>query len=376
MNNFFIGITDNNNYKGYSSSVESLIKGTEAGSGVLFDMSNKNYLSELKKVIEENKSKNIHLIVGGGYGLNTIKNIGIDGVEFIYCVDRYNDGDNLEGIEKLVIIAPKAAIDIFKEHKFGCTITGIEADLVACKSKSDMEKDSNDFELKNEEVCKNTKLYLESVSSLFFMGGRGEGFPLNKKEVFEKAANDYLKKIGKENGIVCFHGLRSFTDLVDGEDKKLKSVNNFEAVEKFYKAIEDGLKPNQTVEFLTQKLSEDGKRIPILKIMSKDDQGKINNTEENLNGNIYYWLMNNSKDKELLATAEQMNFPSECLELGIPKGNINHYDWELMSEQHEATHKNLDAIKLIANREAKNAINAFKEYYGILCNKVNSEKTR
>ena len=190
-------------------------------------------------------------------------------------------------------------------------------------------------------ITENISNILSKDAKVFFMGGRvslPDGtFKENTPEIFAKAGTDFVKD-GK-NGVIVFHGLRSFT--------KSDKSNDFAPIEAFYEAVKKDIKENQKIIMLTKDLTDDGKRKSVIKIWQKENGiifiNDYNLKESKYGAADYYFLLTEAVKRglDLTATVEQMNFIPEALELGADRNKFKPYMWELSVPSNHAVYKKL-----------------------------------
>ena len=123
----------------------------------------------------------------------------------------------------------------------------------------------------------------------------------------------------------------------------------FIPIQIMYKYIQSNLQEGQKAYIFSQNLAKDGKRIPVLKQITKNEIKTIK-----INGNAYNWSLIQAKqnNQNVYATEEQQNFPIEALSAGIKKNKINGIEWELQADIHKNLYEKVlkkDIIKISAN---------------------------
>ena len=375
-----IGIINTEKNKGYSSSATSLVNVSENTENIIFDLS-KDSMEDVKAQVKDilKTQNSLKIISAGDMGIDAFNSLLTDSdikksenkIQFILNSDKYYA--NPLDMKKITLIMPNVAINEFKEKNPNLKITSYPADFVASPSKEELQKRAKIFEDDND-------LYVEAIrhvslkaNTTMFVGGRVSdgkgGWKENTPEIFERAANDYMATLidgnnyHHDNGVVVFHGLRSFTNA--------KGENDFSAVEKFYEVVRSSLRRGQAVAFLTK--SDDGKgddgkykRSPLLKIIANQG-GKIVEEDTKIVVNSpageYYWLLNESikEGKYMLATGEQMNFAPEATEMGASINDIFFYNWELTVPSNIATQEDILKYYRETGKLPMNATKAFEK---------------
>ncbi len=348
----YFGIIDDSSYKGYSNTVKSLLENVKDKE--IIDISEMGNSAAIKKIISIQKDLNeyVGMVSAADMGFRFFekfskfveKGKNNNNFEYSIATDRFFKSD-LRNISAINIYAPEEVIDQYvsdydKNNKIAFPRAYI-ADLVASPSKKDMLARAKDFVKNNDGIARIILNTLSCDAKALFIGGRvalSDGsFKENTPEIFAKTGHDFVKD-GKD-GVVVFHGLRSFT--------KGDKSNDFAPVEAFYEAVKDGLVEDQTIVMLTKELAEDGKRKSIARIFQKENR-TIYVNDFFLKDSVfpaaeYYFLLNEvvKRGLDLTATVEQMNFISEALELGVDRNKFKPYMWELSVPSNHAVYKKL-----------------------------------
>ena len=354
----YFGIICESLFKGYSNTVKSLLENVKDKE--IIDIGEVDSAIAVKKIIEYQKNTNEHIeiVSAGDIGLRfweefslTVDNKHGNYFEFNIATDRFYDIDDTyaskflknSSIKKINLFAPEEAVDeyIKKYSDKGLSFPkSYVSDLVASPSKKDMIERATNFAILNP-ITENISNILSKDAKVFFMGGRvslSDGtFKENTPEIFAKAGTDFVKD-GK-NGVVVFHGLRSFT--------KSDKSNDFAPIEAFYEAVKKDIKENQKIIMLTKDLTDDGKRKSVIKIWQKENGiifiNDYNLKESKYGAADYYFLLTEAVKRglDLTATVEQMNFIPEALELGADRNKFKPYMWELSVPSNHAVYKKL-----------------------------------
>ena len=350
----YFGIIDETSFKGYSNTVKSLLE--DVKDKEIIDIALDN---AVEKISAEAKSKKVSVVGAADMGLKFFEQISENkeiarNINFVLSSDKFYNVD-LKNVKSLNVVAPEEAIKEYKDKNKDVKINGYNADLVASPKKDDMEERAKDFKNLNPiaEIASNV---LSGDTKAFFMGGRVSlpdgSFRENTPEIFAKAGNDFVKD-GK-NGVVVFHGLRSFT--------KGDKSNDFAPVNAFYDAVKNGMIDEQTVVMFTKEETEDGKRKSVAKVFQKENGtvyiNDYNLTDSKYPAADYYFLLNEAVKKglDLTATVEQMNFIPEALELGADRTKLNPYKWELSVPSNHAVYQ-----KLFDGKDVKTQKQAFEK---------------
>ena len=338
----YLGIVDNAGYKGYSSTVKSLLAGVPCAD--IMDLSSKDAEN---RVFTEAMASKITLVSAGDMGLRFFDKISknknvLKNIDFILSSDKFYDV-KLENLENFTVIAPEDAVREYKQRYGDVKVKGLYADLVASPTKNKMLESAEEFKKENSLESSEISIILSGNGKAFFVGGRVSlpdgSFKENTEEIFAKAGADFVED-GK-NGVVVFHGLRSFT--------KGDKTNDFAPVNAFYNAVKENLNENQIVAFLTKKLDEKGNRVPYLNTVMKRENGIISMERKMKDVKSpaaeYYFLLSEvvKRNLELKATIEQMNFIPEALELGADMKKFKPYIWDLCVES------NVDVYRKVLN---------------------------
>ena len=351
----YFGIVDEASFKGYSNTVKSLLEDVE--NKEILDLSLGNVE---EKILAEAMNTKVSVLAAADMGLKFFEKIAKNkesekNINFILSSDKFYDID-LKNVKSLNIIAPEEAIKEYKEKNKNTIINGYDADLVASPKKEDMERRAEDF-VKLNPIISVISDILSVNAKAFFMGGRVSlpdgSFKENTEEIFAKAATDFVKD-GK-NGVVVFHGLRSFT--------KGDKSNDFAPVNAFYNTVKNGMIDEQIIVMLTKEETEDGKRKSIAKVFQKENGtvyvNDYNLTDSQYPAADYYFLLNEAVKRglDLTATVEQMNFIPEALELGADKTKLKPYNWELSVSSNHMTYQ-----KLFDGKDVKTQKQVFDEF--------------
>lgn len=380
MKEILIGIINTEQNKGYSSSTTSLVNVSENTENIIFDLS-KNSMEDVKAKVKDilAHQSTLKIISAGDMGINAFNSLLTDNdikkaenkIQFILNSDKYyaNDLD----MKKITLIMPNVAIKEFKEKNPNLKITSYPADFVASPSKEELQNRAKTFRNDNKSIVNMVERISLKANTFMFVGGRVSdgkgGWKENTPEIFERAANDYMATLidgnnyHHDNGVVVFHGLRSFTNA--------KGENDFSAVEKFYEVVRSSLRERQAVAFLTK--SDDGKgddgkykRSPLFKVIAKEN-GKIFEEDTKMVVNSpageYYFLLDEAikERKYMLATGEQMNFAPEATEMGASINDIFFYNWELTVPSNIATQEDILKYYRETSRLPMNATKAFEK---------------
>lgn len=343
--------------KGYTATVQALavlgddtyqketqhLKSTEDGNG--FDNQQlTTFVDNVSKTVDNGEEVCVLFAGGNGWNqrINTIQSQLKDkNVKYILATDRINENENFNGIENLEVIIQTTPETINAAIGTGKNITTHTVDIYACANYKNMQSSAEIFRKENinkyaelEEIVKNTPC-------LFYLGGRGEGFPDNTIQdfnTFADSAMDQLNELSsnstrspKNNLVIFTHGLRSFTHAEGNQ-------NDFEPIETMYKHIQDNLQKEQTAYIFSQNLTKDGKRTSVLKKITKNGIQDIE-----IKGNPYSWSLFQAKEngQYVSATEEQQNFPIETLLVGIEKNKINGIKWNLQADNHHELYDNV-----------------------------------
>lgn len=348
----YFGIIDEASFKGYSNTVKSLLEDVE--NKEILDLS----LGDVEeKILAESMNTKVFVLAAADMGLRFFEKIAENkkNINFVLSSDKFYDID-LKNVKSLSVIAPEEAVKEYKEKNQSVAIDGYNADLVASPKKEDMEKRAEDF-VKLNPIISMISDILSVNAKTFFMGGRVSlpdgSFKENTEEIFAKAGADFVKD-GK-NGVVVFHGLRSFT--------KGDKSNDFAPVNAFYNTVKNGMIDEQTIVMLTKEETEDGKRKSIAKVFQKEN-GTVRIDDYNLTDSQYpaadyYFLLNEAVKRglDLTATVEQMNFIPEALELGADRNKLEPYKWELSVPSNHMTYQ-----KLFDGKDVKTQKQVFDEF--------------
>ncbi|MGN0929038.1 MAG: hypothetical protein ACI4N3_00150 [Alphaproteobacteria bacterium] len=375
MKETLIGIINSEKNKGYSSSATSLVNASTHTENIIFDLS-KDSMKDVKAKVKDALAhqSNLKIISAGDMGIDIFNDLLRDSdiknkenkIQFILNSDKYyaNDLD----MKKITLIMPNVAINEFKENNPDLKITSYPADFVATPSMEELQNRAQTFRKDNRAVSEMIRKINRNAKLSMFVGGRVSdglgGWKENTPEIFERAAKDYMDAINGDNGVVVFHGLRSFTNA--------KGENDFEPVEKFYETVKSLLKENQAVVFLTK--SDDGKgddgkykRSPLFKVIAKEKSGEIFEEDTKMVVNSpageYYFVLNEAIEerKFMLATGEQMNFSPEATEMGAPLSDIFFYNWELTVPSNIATQNDILKYYRETGKLPMNATKAFEK---------------
>ena len=266
-------------------------------------------------------------------------------IKFILNTEKFNNGDTFNSIENLEVITQEKEEKVKSIIGTGKNIKTYTVDIAACADANKIQKDAKKFETDNAKISNGLKAILKSTSSLFYLGGRGPGFEgdevKNTIAFLNFAYTALLNTKKKENLVIFTHGLRSFTDI--------NNKNMFIPIQIMYKYIQSNLQKGQQAYIFSQNLAKDGKRIPVLKQITKNEIKTIK-----INGNAYNWSLIQAKqnNQNVYATEEQQNFPIEALSAGIKKNKINGIEWELQADIHKDLYEKVlkkDIIKISAN---------------------------
>ena len=383
----YFGIICESLFKGYSNTVKSLLENIKDKE--IIDIGEVDSAIAVKKIIDHQKNTNEHveIVSAGDLGLRFWEEFSLtvdakvsNYFEYNLATDKFYDMDetyvskfsDVSNLKNINIYAPEETVNEYikkySDKGFAFSKSYI-SDLVSSPSKENIEVRAKDFAMLNPVAAELISTALSDDGKALFMGGRVSlpdgSFKENTKEIFAKAGADFVKD-GK-NGVVVFHGLRSFT--------KGDGSNDFAPVEAFYDSINSGLAENQTVVVLTKKATNDGKRKSLMKIWQKDN-GIIFVNDYDLNDSKlpavdYYFLLNEvvKNNLDLTATVEQMNFVPEALELGADRNKFKPYKWELSVPSNHAVYQKIESGKDV--RTQKQAFNKFvemKDMFSVMTN--------
>lgn len=352
---------------GYTSTVKALAKIADftydekkqhlksTKDGKAFDETElENFITKISNSISNGEE--VCVLFAGGTGWNsrittiqkTLKNKfphTYKNIKFILNTEKINDGDTFNDIENLEVITQEKEEKVKSIIGTGKNIKTHTVDIAACGDADKIQKDAKKFELDNIKIINGLKAILKSTSSLFYLGGRGPGFEgdeiKNTIAFLNFAYTALLNTKKKENLVIFTHGLRSFTDI--------NNKNMFIPIQIMYKYIQSNLQEGQQAYIFSQNLAKDGKRIPVLKQITKNEIKTIK-----INGNAYNWSLIQAKqnNQNVYATEEQQNFPIEALSAGIKKNKINGIEWELQADIHKDLYEKVlkkDNFKISAN---------------------------
>lgn len=202
----FVGITNKNLHRGCTNQINILLD----------NISNKKIVDVDDKNFSKNIKNNSILLFIAEINLNILKKISEKIRKIIIFSDRFYDMD-LSFIKDISLIMPKDVIDEYKIKNPDVAIKSYPADLVTSLTKTEMLKRAKNFKMLNPvfEIVSNI---LQNKGKAFFVGGRVSlpdgNFKENTEKIFANAGADFVKD-GK-NGVVVFHGIRSFTSGVGG----------------------------------------------------------------------------------------------------------------------------------------------------------------
>lgn len=343
--------------KGYTATVQALavlgddtyqketqhLKSTKDGNG--FDNQQlTTFVDNVSSTVDNGEE--VCVLFAGGKGwnqrINTIQSQLKDkNVKYILATDRINENENFNGIENLEVIIQTTPETINAVIGTGKNITTHTVDIYACANYKNMQSSEEIFKKENTNKYAELEEIVKNTPCLFYLGGRGEGFPKNTIQDFNKFADSAMDQLNKlssnstrspKNNLVIFtHGLRSFTHAEGNQ-------NDFEPIEAMYKHIQDNLQKEQTAYIFSQNLTKDGKRTPILKKITKNGIQDIEIKE-----NPYSWSLFQAKEngQYVSATEEQQNFPIEALLVGIEKNKIKGIEWNLQADNHHELYDNV-----------------------------------
>lgn len=354
MQNILV-IINSEQYKGYSVSAQSLVSTLKDTEKTIIDLAEYDveYVKSKIQCILSKSREQLKIISAGDMGINVFNSLLEGGIikvmqpriQFILSSDKFYSIP-LQ-MKEITLIMPSFAIKKFKEENKHVRITACPADFVATPSMDDIKAKASTFERDNTSLIGTIRSITDTANTFMFVGGRvsiGNGsWKENTPEIFETAAREYMQRIKDSNGLVIFHGLRSFTNS--------KNENDFSAVEKFYQTVKSLLTNGQKIIFLTKLDSgknEDGiyKRMPIVKIFEKT-KGQISEHTMDItvssSANDYYWALNEAvlAKKNMLATGEQINFISEATKIRAPLSDIIFYNWALTVESNIETQQDI-----------------------------------
>ena len=350
-------IANDEKNKGYTTTVQALaeiaddnykketqhLKSTEDG---------KDFDSQQLTTFVDNISKSIDngeevcVLFAGGDGWNdritTIQNkLKGKNVQYVLNTDRINDKDTFNGIKNLDIITQDTEEKVNSILGTGENIKTHTVDIAACINYKNMQSSAEIFKKENTNKYAELEEIVKNTPCLFYLGGRGEGFPKNTIQDFNTFADSAIKQLNelqdnstrspKNNLVIFTHGLRSFTHAEGNQ-------NDFEPIETMYKHIQENLQEEQIAYIFSQNLTEDGKRTSVLKKITKNGIQDIE-----IKGNPYSWSLFQAKEngQYVSATEEQQNFPIEALLVGIEKNKINGIKWNLQADNHHELYDNV-----------------------------------
>ncbi len=343
--------------KGYTATVQALavlgddayqketqhLKSTKDGNG--FDNQQlTTFVDNVSKTVDNGEEVCVLFAGGNGWNqrINTIQSQLKDkNVKYILATDRINENENFDGIENLEVIIQTTPETINAAIGTGKNITTHTVDIYACANYKNMQSSAEIFKKENTNKYAELEEIVKNTPCLFYLGGRGEGFPKNTIQdfnTFADSAVDQLNKLSsnstrspKHNLVIFTHGLRSFTHAEGNQ-------NDFEPIETMYKHIQDNLQKEQTAYIFSQNLTKDSKRTSVLKKITKNGIQDIE-----IKGNPYSWSLFQAKEngQYVSATEEQQNFPIEALLVGIKKNKINGIKWNLQADNHHKLYDNV-----------------------------------
>ncbi len=351
----YIGVVNEKEYKGYSSTVKALLENVK--NKEIIDIGETSIEEAIKKISEEKYLVNV--VSAADMGIKFFNELGKlkkKNISYVLSSDKFYDIE-LKNLNDLTVIAPEEAIEKYRVKNNKVSISGYNADLVASPTKEEMYKRANDFIAKNPVVDDFVFSALDLGGKVFFMGGRVSlpdgSFKENSTRVFSEAGRMFAED--GRNGVVVFHGLRSFT--------KGDKSNDFAPVEAFYDSVKRNMKDSQNIILITKRLDDDGNRISTLKTLRKFD-GIIFSNNYDINDSEfgaadYYYLLTEAvrRKLDLTVTIEQMNFVPEALELGANREKLCPYKWELRVPSNEATYQ-----KVFDGKNVRTQKQAFEDY--------------
>ena len=222
----YFGIVNEKAYKGYSATVKSLLE--KLPNKEIIDIGEVSVEEAIKKISDEKYTVNV--VSAADMGINffeELSKLGKKNIKYVLSSDKFYDVP-LNNVKSLTVVAPEEAIQKFQEKNPKASISGYNADLVASPTREDMEKRAHDFAFKNPLIDDTVSSILDLGGKVLFMGGRVSlpdgSFKENTTKIFGEAGRMFTQD--GQNGVVVFHGLRSFTR----GDKS----NDFAPVEAFY----------------------------------------------------------------------------------------------------------------------------------------------
>ena len=346
----YIGITDESSFKGYSNTVKSFL--WEMDDAKVLDLSSEKFE---EKIVSAVKEGNLTLLTSGNIAGEFFKKFvnkecDFSNVNFMFLTDRFYDM-NFPIFKEISLIAPEDVSFQYKNVNPKHSIKSYVADLVTPPSKFEIDRQVVDFMGCNPFVSGMVSLILGGNGKAFFVGGRvaleDGSFKENTEEIFAKAGKDFVRD--GRNGVVIFHGLRSFT--------KGDKTNDFAPVNAFYNAVRSSLQENQIVAFISKILDKKGNRLPYFFITMRDGKDVVTmNYDMSVSkypAGDYYFLLNEvvKRGLDLTATVEQMNFISEALELGADKEKLKPYLWDLSVESNLDVYRKLKRGDILKNQK-------------------------
>ena len=294
-------------------------------------------ISVNEAIIEVPKEAGL-IISAGGMGIEIVDQLlpllsDPKDYNFALMSDHMVDAKMLNAFGGLVIVTPSFCVQEFKSL---CpSAVTIAADLAPAPSQQKMMGLVEDFEAKNNEAAS----IIASAEEFGFIGGRVatiDGWKEISTGVFEQIAENLMEIADGKNLSLVLHGLRGVT--------KSNGETYLEPSEALCLIIKLMLHEDQTISVLTA-IEVDGKREPVLKILSREGESII--FVDNTGASGYYFAMAQAVKKgvNLHFSAEQMNFTKEALVQGADLKKIlpfaDEFGWSLTVEANLFTHKSV-----------------------------------
>ncbi len=201
-------IANDEKNKGYTTTVQALailaddtyqketqhLKSTKDG---------KNFDNQQLTTFMENISKSVdngeevYVLFAGGDGwnqrINTIQSqLKGKNVKYILAMDRINTGENFNGIENLEVIIQETEDKVNSIVGTGKNITTHTVDIYACANYKNMQSSAEIFKKENTNKYAELEEIVKNTPCLFYLGGRGEGFPKNTIQDFNTFADSAM----------------------------------------------------------------------------------------------------------------------------------------------------------------------------------------
>ena len=373
------GIINEEQFKGYSNSVKSILNEVTDSKEVMD--TNNNTIDEIKNTIANSTHTQKTIVLSsadmGARLFETLNNQqnSINNVEYVLASDKFYNLDTSK-IKNLSLIMPQEAINEYSKQNSNTKIKKYPADLVAAPSKEDMQNRASDFASLNPVIATKVRDLIANNADTFFIGGRVSlpdgSFKENTPEIFA-AAGKMVATQAQNGAIIVFHGLRSFT--------RGDKTNDFQPYNAFKNALEQYMPKNKEFLLITKNLNEDGVRKSCANLISKSQDNQSDKkditfpiNESKFGAAEYYFLLNEAikANRPLYATVEQMNFIPEAINLGAKPSDLHPYKWELSVESNIKTYEKLFYEYNKNNRILDTQVSAFKK---LLSDIKSNEKT-